>query len=725
MSKLNNIQITQDEFGIGAALEKLLKKASYKVKLVDQVNAQADGVIFLNALQKINDVQSALAINYQAFNAAKIMANNTIDQPGLFISVQNNNADFSFNKDQPQAVWCSGLSGLIKTLGYECPQAQLKAIDINVSKQKSAVIAKRLFTEITHIDDHYEIGLAANGERITLSEQAVAVCKGSCAIKQDSVLVVTGGAKGITADCLIALSRRLNLKLVLLGRSKLEELPPSLQNLTDLSQIQKILFQQMDQEKLKLTPNDIKRKANKVSTINTIRATLNTLITNGSEATYVSCDVQSLDAMQTACETVRKQYGRIDGIVHGAGVLADRLVIDKTAEQFDRVFATKTQGLYNLLQATQQDDLQLIALFSSVAARFGNKGQADYAMANEVLNKVGQQLQQQRGKSCLVKAYNWGPWDSGMVNDGLKKHFASQGITLIPKDQGTQMFIDELYDTKEKHTEVVLGAGFKPNKQPLPQQITINKIEYPFLTSHKINNQIVIPICLVLEWFAKTIVAASPAFSCKDLRVLNGIKLTNFAKQDDIVNINCEQVQNTQTYQLNLSDQQERSCYQANIEMNQSLFAPEKSTLAMAQKPWPYNIKAIYQPNKLFHGPDFQTIKNLIYCDEKGGAAELIGIQQLNWPGHWHTDVARIDGVLQLLILWGQQYLNQLTLPTHIGCYTQYQDMIHEDLIRCEFQSQIKDAYHTISQAQLINQDGKIIAELSDVSMYTYNHKNN
>jgi hypothetical protein len=79
-------------------------------------------------------------------------------------------------------------------------------------------------------------------------------------------------------------------------------------------------------------------------------------------------------------------------------VLHDRLIVDKTVEQFRQVYATKVDGLKNLLSATQSDHLRHLGrLFSSVSARTGNTGQCDYAMANEALNKISP-----GGSHCIV-----------------------------------------------------------------------------------------------------------------------------------------------------------------------------------------------------------------------------------------------------------------------------------------------------------------------------------
>src|SRR6185295_9026995 len=103
--------------------------------------------------------------------------------------------------------------------------------------------------------------------------------------------------------------------------------------------------------------------------------------------------------------------GPITAIVHGAGVLADKRIADKDEAQFDRVFDTKVAGLRALLAATADDPLAAVCLFSSVAARTGNPGQCDYAMANEVLNLVACAERARRGTACTVRAIGWAPWE--------------------------------------------------------------------------------------------------------------------------------------------------------------------------------------------------------------------------------------------------------------------------------------------------------------------------
>ncbi len=94
-----------------------------------------------------------------------------------------------------------------------------------------------------------------------------------------------------------------------------------------------------------------------------------------------------------------------------------------------------------------------------MAALTGNVGQADYAMANEILNKVAISERTRRGDECVVKSLGWGPWAGGMVTPALRRHFESIGVDLIELEVGARMFVDELASPQTDQVEVVLGGG--------------------------------------------------------------------------------------------------------------------------------------------------------------------------------------------------------------------------------------------------------------------------
>jgi NAD(P)-dependent dehydrogenase (short-subunit alcohol dehydrogenase family) len=177
----------------------------------------------------------------------------------------------------------------------------------------------------------------------------------------------------------------------------------------------------------------------------------------GSEARYIALDIRDHQAVSASLDEVRRAWGPIAGIVHGAGVLADKLIAELTPERFEAVFSTKVEGLEALLDATRKDPLRFIALFSSVAARNGNPGQAAYAMANEVMNRVAHAEAAKRGKT-RVKSLNWGPWDGGMVTPALRSHFEKNGVSMLGIEEGANLFAEEILRGSDAEIEIVLGA---------------------------------------------------------------------------------------------------------------------------------------------------------------------------------------------------------------------------------------------------------------------------
>jgi NAD(P)-dependent dehydrogenase (short-subunit alcohol dehydrogenase family) len=143
-------------------------------------------------------------------------------------------------------------------------------------------------------------------------------------------------------------------------------------------------------------------------------------------------------------EKLKRGFGPVRGLIHGAGVLADRHIEGQTDLQFAQVFETKVEGLLGLVDGIELDGLRFLALFSSSSARFGRVGQAAYAAANEWLNKWAQRSAKEHPR-CRVVAFNWGPWDGGMVTAALKPMFQREGLGLIQPADSSAASISTRY----------------------------------------------------------------------------------------------------------------------------------------------------------------------------------------------------------------------------------------------------------------------------------------
>ena len=456
--RAGHIDVTDDGDGVGEVLVTMLRDAGVDARLVSSVTPDASGVVFLGGLRRVADVDQAVAVNREAFAAARAVAGS----PSLFVTVTALGGGFGCDGDDPIAAWTGGLTALARTAALEWPGAGVKAID--VARGSSGGTARLIAAELLDGGPETEVGIDRDGIRRTLRSRPAGVEAGSMRLGPDDVVVVSGGARGVTAATMIELARVTRARFVLLGRSQTRPEPQVCIGVEGDAALKRVLLNEAAASGEVLAPAELGHRAAGVLASREIAETVGAIERAGATARYVSVDITDAAAVAAALAAVRAEWGPITAIVHGAGVLADRLIVDKTDAQFDAVFDTKVAGLRSLLDATSDDPVQLLCLFSSVAARGGNAGQADYAMANEVLNKVAVAEHRRRGPRCVVKSLGWGPWAGGMVGPGLEAHFAAMGVPLIPLDEGARMLVAEVAGAQLDQVEVVIGGA--PTLEP-------------------------------------------------------------------------------------------------------------------------------------------------------------------------------------------------------------------------------------------------------------------
>jgi NAD(P)-dependent dehydrogenase (short-subunit alcohol dehydrogenase family) len=177
----------------------------------------------------------------------------------------------------------------------------------------------------------------------------------------------------------------------------------------------------------------------------------------GAKVFYSELDVRDAAALRGLVDGIRREHGRLDGVIHAAGVIEDRLAEDKTPESFQRVYSTKVDPAMTLA-ACLPDDVRFVALFSSIASVFGSRGQTDYAAANDVLDKLA--LTMNGRASGRWFAVNWGPWGGGgMISPELREQYDRRGVSVIDPESGVQAFLDELRDGASEDAQVILMSG--------------------------------------------------------------------------------------------------------------------------------------------------------------------------------------------------------------------------------------------------------------------------
>jgi NAD(P)-dependent dehydrogenase (short-subunit alcohol dehydrogenase family) len=206
-----------------------------------------------------------------------------------------------------------------------------------------------------------------------------------------------------------------------------------------------------------MKPAEIEATCARVLAAREIRASLAALTAAGASPTYHQVDVRDGVALGGLVDAIYARHGRLDGVIHGAGVVEDKLARDKTPESFARVFETKVNGALAIAKHAR-DDIAFIVFFSSISATFGNRGQSDYAAANDFLDRLAADLK--RRLSARVLSINWGPWGgAGMVSPELTREYAKRGIGLIDPEAGVASFLDELLHGSINDAQVILMRG--------------------------------------------------------------------------------------------------------------------------------------------------------------------------------------------------------------------------------------------------------------------------
>ncbi|MFE3283575.1 SDR family NAD(P)-dependent oxidoreductase, partial [Streptomyces sp. NPDC059233] len=349
----------------------------------------------------------------------------------------------------------AGLHGFARSAALEYPGTLVRAVEVQ-PKEDPDRIAAQLVDELADaagtadadgVAAHASVGYTAEGVRVARLPVPTPLAErdGRPPLDPGSVVLLTGGARGITARTALALARATGCHVELIGRTPA---PDPAGDRFDQAHDRVALRAALIATGLR-KPAEIEAAASRVLAEREVRATLTGLAGAAASVRYHCADVTDAAAVRAVVDDVRARHGRLDGIVHGAGVLRDALLRDKRPADFDEVFTTKVAGARHLATAAAEHGStpapRFLALFGSVAGVYGNRGQCDYAAANDALDGLAHTWAESFPGRVL--AVDWGPWASdagGMVTPELERAYERRGIPLIAPEAGTAAFLAEL-----------------------------------------------------------------------------------------------------------------------------------------------------------------------------------------------------------------------------------------------------------------------------------------
>ncbi len=619
----------------------------------------------------------------------------------------------------------SALSGLTKTIPHEWPDVEGRVIDLDPTwsgpRAIDAVSAAILG------DGPAEIGIRREGT-ITLEEKDAPYASmpvHSTPFSPGDLIVVTGGARGVTAECAIALAEETRASFLLLGRSPWPDPEPDWQrDCSDEITLKRTLFAREPE----LAPREIGERVHRILAGRELHSTVRSIEKCGGQAIYRAVDVRDQEAVAEAMNQARDRHGPIRGWIHGAGIIEDRLIEEKSRESFERVLKTKVDSAEAIAAQIDRDEARAIIFFSSSTARYGRKGQVDYAVANEALNRIARRESLHRS-NCQVVSIGWGPWAGGMVTDGLAQVFKREGVGLIELESGSAACIREL-SAPAGSAELVTVIGSSPlregeipspeaeptvssappvttvpaeehssieqstapllaDSRPLAQtnsetifEWQLDPQEISILRDHVIDGRAVLPFALMLEWGAEAALHRHPGFqleSLQDWRVLKGIVFPPGGVISVAVRMAPVQRDGDRwIVPIELSGQ-----YGSGTDAHETLHARGSVVLV----PWsgptppatdpprldpdPRNVRELYD-DVLFHGPSLRTISRLLGSAEEGIVALCHPAPSpADWlprprRSRWVLDPLLIDAGFQLLIAWATRYAGAPCLPCSV-----------------------------------------------------------
>jgi acyl transferase domain-containing protein/3-hydroxymyristoyl/3-hydroxydecanoyl-(acyl carrier protein) dehydratase/NAD(P)-dependent dehydrogenase (short-subunit alcohol dehydrogenase family)/acyl carrier protein len=700
LSAKKKVYITKDSSKIASLFKAEFEKLGIDATLIDISKGDipqlpdAAGIVLLPDAFKKNSPDTALNFLKSAFllikkNAGFLM--DSAEKKGAFIStISFLGGRFGFtNKTFHTDPYYGGLAGLAKTAGLEWRNILCRALDLPDSLEKCLKNAEAAVS-LMMTQGEVEMGLDGDNCNIpTLVDQKLTHT--TIDLTSKDVVVITGGAKGVTAACAIEIAEKYSPVIVLIGRSAAPSLEPKwAKDIQDPGILKKaILINEF--KDLTPKPSDIQKIYQKIIANREIKKNIQLIAEHGSKVKYFSADIRNPKEIHTVFETVRKEFHHITAVIHGAGVLEDKLIIDKQIDQFCHVLETKVKGLEVLISVAKQDKLKYFVLFSSIAARMGNQGQCDYSMANEILNKTAQKLCLENS-DCKFLSINWGPWEGGMVDTSLRKEFLKKGIELIPLKDGAGQLLKEMGNIEGNDPEVIIGARVlkkeKPKEPRLSKAMTLSfgLSSTPVLADHKIAGEPIVPFALLMECHAHAAEKNNPGlvFSGMDnMRLLKGIK-PGENELDIHINLGkCKPGKNdfkmSSTITSGTLDSPSFIHSNCTIILKDRLPKPPALSKAafMELKPFPKTIKQAYS-DILFHGKELQGIQSINGYSEKG--IEVITClspspgQWFKKPFHlkWNIEPMMLDAAFQAAILWSHERTGQVCLPSFIANFRLY-----------------------------------------------------
>ena len=488
-----------------------------------------------------------------------------IAKPGTFLaSATRLGGQHGYDEGGAVAPLGGAVVGFTKTYKRERPEIHAKALDFELGR-KPQEIAELLIEETLRDPGAIEIGYK-NGLRWTIGLQEQPAVNGQPGMKLDeeTVFLITGAAgsivSAITADLAAASGGTFYL---------LDLVPEPDPNNPDLKRfasdkegLKRDLFARIQSRGERATPALVEKELAALERAQAAQNAIDAVRAAGGTPYYFSANLSDSDAVANIINQVGERNGRIDVLLHAAGLDRSRALSEKEPREFDLVFDVKSDGFFNLLHAIGDMPLGATVAFSSIAGRFGNPGQTDYSSANDLLCKITSSFRTTRPGTRGI-AIDWTAWGGiGMATRGsIPKVMEMAGIDMLPPEAGVPLIRREL-TAGSTRGEIVVGqrlgvllkewdetggldiSAEKPEGpmlgkiasaglfKPLTVETTLDPKVQAFLYDHQIDGTPVLPGVMGVEAFAEAALSLVPGWHVESVEEVNFLAPFKFYRNE-------------------------------------------------------------------------------------------------------------------------------------------------------------------------------------------------
>ncbi|MFB2837775.1 SDR family NAD(P)-dependent oxidoreductase [Floridanema evergladense] len=367
------------------------------------------------ALSELSVIDQSLDLGFYSllFLAQAFGKQNITDEIQLIV-VSNNMLDVTGEEElSPEKAT---LIGPVRTIPYEYPYCNCRITDI-VIPQAGSLQEKQVIEQIAaelKFKSPDQIIAYRQQHRWVESFESVKLensNQGIQRLKEGGVYLITGGLGGIGLTLAEYLAQTVRGKLILVGRT----------NFPTRYEWEEWLANHDLEE-------PISRKIRKVYELEKL----------GAKVLVITADVANLSQMQTAIAKANAQFGKINGVIHSAGLPGNSIIQHKTREKAENVMSAKVKGTLILDLLLKDSKLDFFVLFSSLNSIISTFGQVDYCAANAFLDAFAHQNSSR--DNTFIGAINWDGWQEvGMAAKQANKSDLLHKDFLLPAE-GVEAF---------------------------------------------------------------------------------------------------------------------------------------------------------------------------------------------------------------------------------------------------------------------------------------------